>query len=410
MYYQRRTLRMTCALLVMAMVTIEAAKGADGVSWKKEERRVTAYINWCAVEALGSCLEEAQGTSPQTPRVDSDTVVTVRVYNFNFLRYDVAYTVDERLIESYAFLAGLWDQILGFELPALAPANAEDLTPIDEWWGAIQQGRTMLSTTLSRMPSSIGLKATDIENIREARDQELKFVSTLEGLRSAAFAFATTATAIQRFSIVDQDHKSLVDAIKAFSERAERCIAGDQHLVGRKNAGTYITVSIAPVALASDSSPAAIKTVSTEYLVESTAPLIFHSGLTYSSLKDAKFETIRTLGDRDLFAKIRDEDGTESFSVYLSHPFGNMPAEQAQWLATIGTDLSNVGENIYIGVSLRVWSRFLLSAGGVYGLEKQAEGAVEEEVEPGEGARTLYEIVKEDRRWGFFAGFSVKIY
>jgi len=144
--------------------------------------------------------------------------------------------------------------------------------------------------------------------------------------------------------------------------------------------------------------------------VESTFPLLFHIGLTHTQLEEAEFATVRALDGRDLFAQVKSSEGTESFSAFLSYPLGTRDSESARWFATLGTDFSEIGDQIYVGLSGRFDKKWFISAGGAYGLVKEGVDGSEEQ-NPGQGtARTLYELVDESREWAVFVSVSVALF
>jgi hypothetical protein len=403
---------MPAILGLLAIALAGSAHAEDGLRWQKDKNKITAHVNWCEVKKLGDCGTPPSEWSADMPRIDSESTVTVEVSHFNFLYYNIDYTIEEKQIEAYAYLAKLWDQLLGFDLgrqiggvAGLAPG-----TPAANWWKKVRETREALKGTIAPYAKSPGLTEQQLRDLEGQRAAYLQVVKDLDDLRNAAFAAAATVDDLQRFDIVDKDHATLVEGITTFADLAQRSRNGDRKSVGKKAAGTYVTVTVNPKPLPATTNTRDLGSVSVEYLSESKYPLMFHAGLTYNTLKDAKFETVRALQGRDLFTKVRDEKGTETFSAYLSYPLGNESVDKARWFATLGTDLKDVGDNIYVGLSARIKSRWILSVGGVYGREKEGEGKTTDTGQSGTDARTLYEIVKEKRKWGGFASISVKIY
>lgn len=46
-------------------------------------------------------------------RINSDTIVAVRVKNFNFCHYAIQYTIDEKVVEPYKAVEQIWAEIFG---------------------------------------------------------------------------------------------------------------------------------------------------------------------------------------------------------------------------------------------------------------------------------------------------------
>ena len=88
-----------------------------------------------------------------------------------------------------------------------------------------------------------------------------------------------------------------------------------------KAAGTHVTVTLVAEATTAASEPKVTKPtrVSFEYLSQSTLPVMFHVGFTYSDADDVEFQAVRGLNDRDLFVKVRDNDGVEGLTAFMSY-------------------------------------------------------------------------------------------
>ena len=401
MFSRARELLVAAALCCALSPAV--AEPDNGVKWKTEDKRVTVLVNWCEIVAKGDC--GPSGGEDKPPRITTESAVTVSVSHFNFLHYNVEYAIEEKEVAAYAYLAGIWEQILGFDLNKQLGISG---TSSVDWWKTIRALREQLKATVDKYGNSPALSEAELAQLQNERTVFLKKIADLDALRSKAFEEADTVEELQRFDIVDKDHNDLVAALTTFGGLAQRTLQGDSKSIGNKKAGTYVTIKVTAKPLAAAPSQKT-GSASAEYLVESRFPLLFHAGLTYNKLKDTKFETVRALEGRDLFVKVRDEDGTETFSAYLSYPLDDPSPDKAEWFATLGTDLKELGDNIYVGASYRIKKRWFISLGGVYGLQASGENATTEASAEGP-SRTLYEIVKEEREWKAFASVSVKLY
>jgi hypothetical protein len=397
-----RVCRLLLAALLLCALSPTLAAPAKGVKWETDGKHVNVLVNWCEVVDKGGCAPSAG--KEQQPRITTESAVKVSVSSFNFLHYNVEYAIEEKEIAAYAYLAGIWDQILGFDLTKQLGISGSGV----DWWKEIRTQRELLQKRVAEYANSPALSQADLDKLKGDRDIFLKKITQLDLLRAKAFEDADSVEELQKFDIVDKDHQALVAALTTFADLAQRSLQGDTKNIGNKKAGTYVTVSInaKPLTTASNQKAGSARA---EYLVESKFPLLFHAGLTYNKLKDTKFETVRALEGRDLFVKVRDEDSTETFSVYLSYPLDDRSVDQAKWFGTLGTDLKELGDNIYVGASYRIKGRWFLSIGGVYGLQTEGENPTTEGTAQ-EPSRTLYEIIKEEREWKGFASVSVKLY
>jgi len=108
-------LRIWVLLFVFNLAVLAQSASALEITWSDQDGKVTALINWCDVANREKCEESPPRFTESQPRIDSDDVVAVQVTGFNFLHYNIEYDIDESTVEAYAYLAGLWDQILGFD-------------------------------------------------------------------------------------------------------------------------------------------------------------------------------------------------------------------------------------------------------------------------------------------------------
>lgn len=396
-------------LLLAAAAGLPAAHAATGVTWSQDGEHVVAVLNWCELEARAGCDTGQNGPLAERPRIDTSSQVAVHVTGFNFLHYNLEFAVEEKQIEAYAYLAGIWDEILGFDLRDLPAAMSG---PAADWWKLVRRRRQELAADTRAFAGQASLDYQELKALTSLRTTWQGRVEELDAKRADAYEQATTVVELQQFDIVDRDHQELLAAINSFVTLAGRSLQGSRQNVGKKKAGTVVTVVATPKPLPATTvaDPKSLKSRSVEYLVESKNPLLFHVGLTHSSLEDAEFTTVRALDGRDLFTKVKDEKGTDAFSAYLSYPLGTRDLERAKWFATLGTDLSDVGDRIYAGLSARLRGRWFLTVGGAYGLVTEGMGESTEAAGGGETSRRLFEIIQEDREWAGFAAVSVKVY
>lgn len=396
--------------------------------WYESGQQVTALVDWCRLQtSTADCNTNIppnlnDGTiDSQQPRISSDTQVSIHVTSFNFLHYNLDYQFDEEQIEAYAYLSGLWDQLLGFDISTLPlgtvlkrlPGTDSELTGIDEitsWWVLVRTMSVELTDNVMAF-QAVHLTSQELETLEDLRDYWRDQITQLSSNRDTAFATAETVEHFQQFDIVDRDHAQLISSINTFVELAQRSLVGDSQNVGRKSAGTFVTVTIQPTALpTAPQSSTRLESESFDYLVESNYPLLYHIGLTRSQLSDAKFDTVKALDGRELFAQVREEDGTDAFSAYLSYPLDRDTDENSNWYATLGTDFSDIGERLYVGVSRQFNSRWLLTAGGAYGLVTVGKGEMSDMSNDEPTSRTLFELIEENREWEAFVSISVRVY
>ena len=399
-------LRILTLFAFVSLASLSEMSSAQGITWEQDDGRIEATINWCVVAKKTNCSTDQDGKLAEQPRIDSSNQVAVQVVGFNFLHYNLEYEIDERQIEAYSYLSGLWDQILGFDLTKQLGVQGAAA----DWWKSVRENRELLKKAVDAYKGSSAFTKDELSKLKNARSVWLSKATELDKLRSNAYEKASTVVELQQFDIVDRDHQALIEAITTFANLSQKSLNGDRKPIGKRSAGTVVSVSAVVKPLPSTEVSGKLPASSFEYLVESTYPLIFHVGLTHTELEDAEFATVRSLDGRDLFSQVSRGKGTDTLSAYLSYPLGKKQIENARWFATLGTDFTDIGDQIYLGVSSRVRDRWFITVGAAYGKVTKGENPTEETAPDGDSSRTLFEIIEEDRDIAAFFSISVKLY
>ena len=214
---------------------------------------------------------------------------------------------------------------------------------------------------------------------------------------------------IDVFEQIEAQHRAIDAKLATFVSSATLVRDGWRKSLGRKKAGTLVTVSLGAENLADATQDAEPVTLS--YLVRSSRPLLLHLGFSYSRLKDAEFDKVRTLGAGDLFSRVKAIDDSEGYVINLSYALHDFDeAGRFRFLATLGTELSKPGDTLFVGGSVLLFDHLVVTSGGVAGTESAGTQKTLDTVAGILDSRELFAAVTQRRAFSWFLGVSFKVY
>lgn len=403
----------TASILCMSTAPALAVKNKPvgppkGVAWVKVDGGYQANVNWCVV--AGGTEQTCQfKPGLQVLRITEKDQITVEISNFNHLRYRLKIETDEVAIESYQYLEKLWSQILGFNLSLSGASSAAPRTGFDAkataWLKEMLAARVTVKGHLDQH-TKVGLTPTEVGNITTASASVEEHKSALNLLRNEALSEANSLAEIKKFEEIAKRHDEIMSALDAFTSSAKLVVRGQRKVIGRKKPGVEVTVQATPTA---ENEPVkSAKTLRLTYFVHSRHPLAFHVGYAHSELEEIEFEKVRALDGRDLFAQLKKDEGTDEFTAFLSYELRTW-GKRGDYgvLATLGTDLNEVGDRVYAGVSAKVARRWFVTVGMASSQVSEGQGMVMEMDSGGmPTGRELFETFNDDREWEVFYGVS----
>lgn len=418
---KRLITQLVVGIVGLLLLSSNVSAKEKGVFWKVDDtnKTVSVLVDWCRASGSAGCDNKDAGYLEDRPRITSEHRVSMRVTNFNFVGYDYKVDTESSEVKVYTYLNDIWGDLLsGFG----AGASGEDPdTNIGKYWKQIQTTQSyfvdLIQTGYQNKEAYItsnDIRAFGID-AKSVEDE----IADLKKLRDAAFDEAgDSASKFQAFSLADGEFLKLREATNDFISKAKKSIAGSSQSLGKQKAGYIVSVTLTPsVKEGRGSSSATLNAISFDYPVQSSYPLLFHVGLTHANIENVEYEKVRGISGEDLFLKVKENDGLQNFSAFLSYPLGGKDVDKAEWYGTFGTDISNIGDNFYGGLSYKFNEKWLVSFGVAYGLATKAEGetmesdAMEGDNEtPAEPSRTLYQIVKEDREKSWFLSVSYTVF
>jgi hypothetical protein len=380
---------------------------------------------------------------PPTPtRITDRDRVEVCVQHFNYLRFVLKFSVEEQKVESYSYLTKLWGSILNPSLagvlstPEIATApdretpeqrvRRELITKLQRLYGASRELDGAVAAAAKPYVNT-GLTAAQAADLSTARGVETDtpqrgvlgsrtvarnaFKDVDEYIMKEPYAFAAIYGELQAMYRAVLDHYHAVDdRTQIFLRLSAKTIAFEVKRVGKRDAGTRVTFTVA----AADDSGATTPVNEVSYFVQSNMPLVVHGGVSFAGLNDVSFTKVRrstTFGEEELFQRTTNADSsTALFSLFLGWQFfgtHNDVEDDARKgkvgaAFSLGTDIRDPGKRVFAGPSLILFNRLVLSGGVVFGSESEGESAT---FEP-----NVFRIIRAKPKASYFFSLSTKVY
>lgn len=357
-----------------------------------------------------------------TRRVTPDKALSVRIYNFNFIRFTPVVGSTAQEIPQYNMLTSLWSQALSVSLPAVnlaapmaaAPAGPppvanEFLVAFAQWRASITAARDTLKIALDSVPSRVALDSTAVARIAVLRQNLERNVARMDSARKATEAeivntLSSNEEAYYAQSIYDTEsriHREISDQIGVYTRQAALTEGGQTYTIDRRDAGTIVTTTI--TVRANTDRPEDTKAAAAEvptvisHVVDSRLPVQFHTGPAYTNINAVSFEKVRAADGTDVFRLIDEPDASADLVAYLSYELASV-ADQARGIyLTLGTGLRRPGEQLFVGATARLHERLFLTGGGMSRQLREGTQAIGDD---------LFTSLRGVTKWGWFAGIS----
>ena len=397
-----------------ADLTAGAAGAAPGVSTRKQDLPQIGD----AFSSISNILSGPETKELKGVRIDERDRVSIRLKHFNFVNFGAEYTIEKTVIEAYVTLNTLWSQALGLGRPLVAASPKAGPCPegatfeqcvVDWMWASILTSRRLNEAT-DRHKSHVTLNEAAIKNdvIPDSNVIQTLRAQLIQVQSDTLTRKPGSVQEIQWYNEVQTAHDKLIGQIDAYLRLAELTVSGQTKNIDRQQAGTLVTVKITGTNPLGN--PAG-QPVEIQYFVHSKYPVTFHAGYLYSSLKEVKFEQVRTTAGADLFQQVQDPSSVNTYAAFLSYRLwsGNMGRHGTGILATLGTDFQNPGDRLYAGGSVKFLSRFYVGVGVVSATVSEGVNPVVEQIGTGLGTRELFSAVTTRRDWKpyFHVSFGV---
>jgi hypothetical protein len=395
------------APLIFVAIAFVGIVGSPATVEPADRAQVTIQIRW-AEPADTTTLAD----SIDRLRITSETTVSVRVTHFNFLHYALQYAVEAKEVESYQLLNTLWSQLLGFfpvpEAVGAAGAVSDFERELVAWRRKLAAVDENLTALLGKYAARRALTDADVASISAAiATAGTGPLAAIETQRRLTLSLAETSAELDLYERIAAQHQTIQNRLSSFITSAGLVRSGETHVIGRRNAGTRITLTVQPVD--ARESPAGAP-VQVSYFVRSTYPLAFHLGYAAGRLTDVEFDKVRSLSGNDLFVATKENDTTQALAAFMSYELWNWgSAADVGLQATLGTSVPEPGSTFYVGGGVRLL-RFVISAGAVSRDVAEGRQLIIEGLGTAAGARELFATIARRRDWGPFLSASVRVF
>ena len=354
-------------------------------------------------------------------RFDEKHPLRIHTSNVNLLRFKVKWTqeVVERL-EGFETVTGLLEgvspvlSILGSFLDPKALTRDE----LNIYLMGIELANACLADITGRL-TDVVIDRQGTENRQRLFEAHHVLSEALPKLLERRFAYLKTGPTIENYSKVAQRHDELLKRVTEFLPLARNSIDGETTVMKQEQRNSVVLLT--GQATKSDGTTVG-QAVTARYFIAWSKPVIYHAGFGYGRLKDFHFNQVRTLSGQDLFAATKPVDATQAADTRDDsgepEAVGFLTWELKRWGpndrfgagVTVGTGLESVAESIYLGGTVRIFSRLLVTGGIVAAQATRGEGVVIDTTTSPTSTRTLFAELKERTDRNPFWSVSFKVY
>ena len=354
-------------------------------------------------------------------RFDEKHPLRIHTSNVNLLRFKVKWTqeVVERLqgFETVTGLLGSVSPILSIVGSLLNP-NALTRDELNIYLVGIELANSCLADITGRL-TDVVIDRQGIQNRQRLFEARHVLSEALPKLLERRYAYLKSAPTIENYSKVAQRHDDLLKRVTEFLPLARNSIDGETTVMKQEQRNSVVLLTGQP--MKSDGT-AVGEAVTARYFVAWSKRVIYHAGYGYGRLKDFDFNQVRTLSGQDLFAATKPVDaaGAAETSDNSAEPeaVGFLTWELKRWGPndrfgagfTVGTGMESLADSIYLGGTVRLFSRLLVTGGIVAARATRGEGAVIDTTTSPGATRTLFAELRERTDRNPFWSVSFKVY
>lgn len=355
-------------------------------------------------------------------RFDEKHPLRIHTTNVNRLRYKVKWTqvVQERpaafervtgLLDSVAPILSLIPGAGGFAL------SGQDQTFVS-WLRGIEYSSACLTEISGRL-TDVVLDRQGTENRQRLFEAHYVLSRAIPELLERRKAYLDTEPQLETYTKLAQRHDDVVKRVTEFLPLARNSVEGETTVLSQEKRNSVVVLTGQATTSAAETVGQA---VTARYFVAWSRPVLYHAGYGYGRLKEFDFKQVRTLAGQDLFSATKpvdaaaagdlsDDAGSAEAVAFLTWELLRAgPNERFGLGATVGAGLQAPGDSIYIGGTFRVFSRLLVTIGGVAATASRGQGVVIDTTTSPDSTRTLFSELRERTDWNPFWSVSFKVY
>ena len=350
-------------------------------------------------------------------RPTNELPVRVHTINVNRLHYSVRWKTEvEGQSQAYETLSSWFDSLLtpvsivsGIELYGVGQSARKD------WMTKIALAQRCIAETVATV-SQVALDEDDRGRLHEVERLITYTANELSVLGAKALTEAESdpyREAMAEYWDIALRQSVLERQITDFLGRARASVEGVSTVMPVEGRNTIVRLTAQAFR---HSGEAVGEPVSARYFVRSAHGVLYHIGYSFGRPQDIDFAAVRSASGTELFSATGDAAGNDAESkdselvAFMSWEIARFGGPERFGAAvTLGTGITNPGESVYYGMTVRIFERLLITAGGVTAVVLRGEGQVEG-VTAGIPSRTLFASIRDRRTSGFFASVSFEVH
>jgi hypothetical protein len=430
--------RITAAALTAAILAVSGpATAASGWILSGSPEQPILNVDWCQAKKQQGCAAISVNDVLDEKKITPDSYVTVKVKNFNFVRYDLQVNTKDAKDPDLSAIQAATQAIpllnIFNSLPDGKPKSGNNKFGIFDEPG----DNTRFIEAGKKVEKALGELDASVKNLRNVSGESFLTASDLDELKCFVVAGCTQQTLQSHVDSLNAAMNELVGALTTFprfvegnkvlyaeikgksdkasqtveelSRRTKQSIEGRTFHIGSRDLGTKVTVVLSPMSIAATPTPGDIPQ-SHSYEVQRQWRASYHIGYVMSWLRDDDFQLVSGAGTAGAYDHIRQDSRTDRFAFFITYHLGSSNAG-----VSLGTDLKDAGTRFYIGGSYlfripgsgllgSLDQRILLNAGVATASLRRGKDDLDI------AGQDLFDSVRVEREWRPYVGITFKVY
>ena len=374
-------------------------------------------VDWGIVQEQQ--LQEALGLF----RFSEKTPLKIYTSNFNFLHYTVKWTAAaEPQNPAFERVSSLFDSVFPL-LGILGGGGARGFevqteTTLSRWVVPLEQANNCLAEALGQVSGVVLDQAGDANKtaLHKARHYIAQALPLLS-LRRAEYLEDLGPDDFELYYKVAERHTGFEKRAAEFLPLAQRTVEGMMTTIDAQPRNSVVTLSGQASTRAGEPAGGA---VTAKYFVATSRPLTYHVGYAYGRIRDFGFKQVRSAQGQDVFTVVAGSNATSATTedhssgvnpiAFLTWEFANAGPNRRYGVGlTLGTALNAPQSSLYLGGSVRMFTRVFASAGAVAGRGLRGVGQTTDTAADG-AKRTVFATLREVNDVKVFWSVSFKVY
>jgi hypothetical protein len=357
-------------------------------------------------------------------RFSEKTPLKIYTSNFNFLQFSVNWTAKaEPQNPAFEKVSTLFDSI--FPVLSLLSPGARALAggpDASRWVVPLEYANNCLAEALSRVSGVVLDRSGDSNRlaVNTARHYIAQALPLLSVRRAEYLEDITGETFGRNWELylkIAERHADFERRAAEFLPLAQRSVEGMMATIDPQPRNSVVTVTGQPSTRAGEAAGGAVVA---KYFVATKRPLAYHVGYGYGRIRDFEFKQVRSAAGQDVFtavgsetpstANVSDKSSGADPIAFLTWEFSNTGPNGRYGVGlTLGTAMTAPHESLFLGGSLRMFTRVFVTSGVALGNGTRGEGPTTDVAADGTH-RTVFTTLREVNDPKLFLSISFKVY